>query len=71
MELLLGHEVVDIDTENRQLAVHYQEKTDTIHFNKLILAMGARQTSERIIGANHPRVLTTKSWAASLTAKLS
>lgn len=69
IELLLGHEVVDIDTENRQLAVHYQEKTDTIHFNKLILAMGARQTSERIIGANHPRVLTTKSWAASLDSQ--
>ena len=69
IELLLGHEVVDIDTENRQLAVHYQEKTETIHFNKLILALGARQTSERIIGANHPRVLTTKSWAASLDSQ--
>ena len=62
IDLLLGQEVEAIHADQKVL--HLKNNT-TISYDKLILAMGSVQTSERIDGADHPAVLTTKTLAES------
>lgn len=62
IELLLGQEVQNIDSNQKQITL---DKDTTIPYDKLILAMGSIQTSERIEGAGYPTVLTTKTLAES------
>lgn len=66
ISLMLGQEVVDIDVDNKIIKVTRAEKESTIYYDKLILAMGSNQTSERIEGTDHPAVLTSKTHVASL-----
>ena len=60
IELFLGQEVQNIDSDQKQITL---DKDTTISYDKLILAMGSIQTSERIEGAGYPTVLTTKTLA--------
>lgn len=69
IDLLLGHEVLALDAEIKQLQLTHQGEISTLHYDKLILAMGSIQLSERIDGADHPAVLTTKTLAASLKSQ--
>lgn len=62
INLLLGQEVEAIHADQKVL--HLKNNT-TISYDKLILAMESVQTSERIDGADHPAVLTTKTLAES------
>lgn len=63
IELILGQEVHAIVPEQKQLNL---KNNTTISYDKLILAMGSVQTSERIEGADHSAVLTTKTLAESI-----
>ena len=66
IELLLGQEVEAIDLSQKQLNL---KNNTMVPYDKLILAMGSVQTSERIEGANHQAVITTKTLAASLKSQ--
>lgn len=65
IELMLEKEVTSIDPKNKQIQLRHNGEESIISYDKLILAMGSDQTSERIQGADHPNVLTTKTVAAS------
>lgn len=69
IELLLEQEVEAIALNPKQLTLRNTANQTTINYDKLILAMGSVQTSERIEGADHPGVLTTKTLAASLKSQ--
>lgn len=69
IELLLEQEVEAIAISQKQLTLRNTANHTTIDYDKLILAMGSVQTSERIEGADHPGVLTTKTLAASLKSQ--
>lgn len=69
VELLLDQEVLAIDIENKSVKLAHRKEETKVAYDKLILAMGSNQTSERIEGANHPNVLTTKTLAASLKSQ--
>lgn len=66
IELLLGQEVETIDPNQKQLNL---KNNTAVSYDKLILAMGSVQTSERINGIDHPSVLTTKTLAESLKSQ--
>lgn len=66
IELLLGQEVEVIDPTQKRLSL---KNNMTVTYDKLILAMGSVQTSERIEGADQSGVLTTKTLAASLKSQ--
>lgn len=69
IELMLEQEVLSIDPDNKELTLSHFGKETKIYYDKLILAMGSVQTSERITGTDHPAVLTTKTLAASLKSQ--
>lgn len=68
VELLLNNEVLDIDLANKSLLVEDENTHESYRYDKLILAMGSSPISERILGSNHPQVLTTKTLEASKKA---
>ncbi len=69
VKMMLSTEVVDISVDNKKLTLIKNSEEAVIHYDKLILAMGSIQTSERIEGTNHPKVLTSKTLAASLKSQ--
>lgn len=69
IELMLGQDVMAIDADSKRLRMNRDGEETTMAYDKLILTMGSVQTSERIEGADHPAVLTTKTLAASLKSQ--
>lgn len=66
IDVRLNTEVIAVDSEGQN--VQLADGT-AVAYDSLVLAMGARQQSAYIIGADHPKVITTKELAQSQRAK--
>ena len=66
IDLRLETMVTKVDVKKRELSTECRGIKQRLPYDKLVLAMGSHQGSHQIEGANHPLVVSTKTYEDSL-----
>ncbi|MDO4431841.1 MAG: FAD-dependent oxidoreductase [Aerococcaceae bacterium] len=69
VQLHLNTEVLSVDTANKTVEVALPTGVETWEYDKLVLAMGSRQSSKLVDGLSDERIVSTKQFAHAQTAE--